>query len=222
MARLIKFVGSKESVLDDCLAHLYPSGVRGGRFLDLMCGSGTVGLAVAALGLADEVHLCDASPHLTGLLRAVREHPGLVEVLVRRKAAEYNRADSGGREAMYYAWRSQVNGGGAEVPMAAILLLLNRTGFNGLYRVNGDGLLNVSWGKRADASEDAAVLGVWDAHRAMRRTRTEVHHVDFTVAPDPGPGDVVFADPPYDEQFQRYGPWWGPEDLTRLAAHLRR
>ncbi|MBW3620165.1 MAG: class I SAM-dependent methyltransferase [Actinobacteria bacterium] len=61
---------------------------RLGRVLDVGCGTGYLGLGLAAAGQASELHLCDLSP---GMLDRARDHAaalGVDAVLVRATAAE--------------------------------------------------------------------------------------------------------------------------------------
>lgn len=77
---------------------------------------------------------------------------------------------------------------------AARVIYLNRTCFNGIYRVNLRGVFNVPVGTRS-----AVVLPTDDfAALAERLKRAEVRLSDFQpVIAEAREGDVVYADPPY-------------------------
>ncbi len=77
---------------------------------------------------------------------------------------------------------------------AARFIYLNRTCFNGLYRVNRQGVFNVPVGTKTDV-----LLGSDDFSAVSRALRdVELRALDFeeivSIASD---GDFVFADPPY-------------------------
>jgi DNA adenine methylase len=85
---------------------------------------------------------------------------------------------------------------GDRLEEAALLLYLNRTCYNGLYRENGDGGFNVPIGRYADPDWVQA-----DRIRAAGEalTGTEVRNGDFSYVLDVAdPGDLVYFDPPYE------------------------
>jgi DNA adenine methylase len=108
---------------------------------------------------------------------------------------------------------------------AVRLLYLNRTAFNGIYRVNRDGQFNVPFGcKPGTVVCDEDLLR--NASNALRNRNLAVR--DFEDAIDASrKGDLVYADPPYTTKhnnngFRRYNEiifsW---EDQIRLASACR-
>lgn len=90
---------------------------------------------------------------------------------------------------------------------AARLIFLNKTCFNGLYRVNKQGLFNVPYGKGKSNFLNEIVLH--DAHIYLQET--EIFYADYlnTLNEFAEKGDFVFLDPPYypiakNSDFQRY------------------
>lgn len=89
---------------------------------------------------------------------------------------------------------------------AARFIFLNRTCFNGLYRVNKKGKFNVPWGKYLNPSIVQKDL-LLDFSNKLQNT--VILNVDFEAAvASAKPGDLVYFDPPYipiDEQsFTKY------------------
>jgi DNA adenine methylase len=81
------------------------------------------------------------------------------------------------------------------VECAARFIYLNKTCFNGLYRVNKEGEFNVPVGsyKNPQICDRAAILAASEALQGKTITRA-----DFDISLIyPEPGDFVFADPPY-------------------------
>jgi DNA adenine methylase len=76
--------------------------------------------------------------------------------------------------------------------IAASMLFLNKTGFNGLYRVNQSGEFNVPWGKRSWEPD-------YENLRAVARALRDVLILcrPFDLGGLPEHGDVVYYDPPY-------------------------
>jgi DNA adenine methylase len=94
----------------------------------------------------------------------------------------------------YYKIRSQFNLTDP-VEIAARFIYLNKTCFNGLYRVNRKGEFNVPMGtykNPAIVQED--ILG--ECSRAL--SNVTILHQSFEVI-TPTPDDFVYLDPPYDE-----------------------
>jgi DNA adenine methylase len=123
----------------------------------------------------------------------------------------------------YYDVRDQQPKCAAE--RAARVIYLNRTCFNGIYRVNRLGEFNVPKGTR-----DSVVLGSDDFAQASRLLRrAELRVADFEVlVNDAKRADLIFADPPYTVRhnlngFIKYNEkLFSWDDQVRLAAGLAR
>lgn len=137
--------------------------------------------------------LNDMNHELVTTYTVVRDH--LEELLARLEvlSAEYLGGDEEARSTYYYAVRDEQRS--APVEVAARLIFLNKTCFNGLYRVNRQGRFNVPHGRyRKPAILDRPNLEA--ASRALQNT--EVTHGDFEAAcADAAPGDFVYFDPPF-------------------------
>lgn len=81
------------------------------------------------------------------------------------------------------------------VQRAARMMYLNRTCFNGLYRVNKKGQFNVPWGKYKNP-KILDVENVLACHRALQNASLFCGSY-AKVIPEAVPGDVVYFDPPY-------------------------
>ena len=82
--------------------------------------------------------------------------------------------------------------------LAAMLIFLNRTGFNGLFRLNRSGGFNVPAGRYTNPAHlrrGASPLGRRGA-RARPGVTIELQPFDRTLA-EAGAGDFVYCDPPY-------------------------
>lgn len=81
------------------------------------------------------------------------------------------------------------------IPRAARFIYLNKTGFNGLWRVNAKGQYNVPWGQLKNPT-------IFDARQlrqvSERLNGAEITHLNFSNAvSQTESGDVVYFDPPY-------------------------
>lgn len=137
--------------------------------------------------------LNDANQDLIETFAVLRDDPaGLVGELG-GLAAGYLAGDPEQRRAFYYAVRA--TSPGAPLGRAARFIFLNRTCYNGLFRVNASGGFNVPHGRyRNPRILDEALLA--GASRALQGA--ELRCEDFaTVCADARPGDFVYLDPPY-------------------------
>ncbi|HMO83511.1 MAG TPA: Dam family site-specific DNA-(adenine-N6)-methyltransferase [Lacipirellulaceae bacterium] len=123
----------------------------------------------------------------------------------------------------YYQVRKAVPSNAVE--RAARLLYLNRTCFNGMYRVNRRGEFNVPKGVKT-----AVLLDTDDfAAAATLLRRAQLRTMDFeNLIDEADRGDFVFADPPYvvghnNNGFIKYNEQlFGWKDQIRLANALKR
>lgn len=110
-------------------------------------------------------------------------------------------------EIFYYALRALDSNKLSNIEKAARLIYLNKTCFNGLYRVNKKGHYNVPYGKRSSEFLNEGTLR--DA--SIFLNETTIVHSDYksTLEKYAKKGDFIFLDPPYypigkNSDFQRY------------------
>jgi DNA adenine methylase len=111
---------------------------------------------------------------------------------------------------------------------AARMIMLNRAGFNGLYRLNRSGMFNVPWGKNAkmEIFIDPAVLKA--ASVALNERPTTIVCCDFADATRRVRlGDATYADPPFAPvkagSFVSYtAGGFGDDDQARVAKWFTR
>lgn len=108
------------------------------------------------------------------------------------------------------------------VEIAARFIYLNKTGYNGMYRVNSKGYFNVPWNKKNkvklyDRDNIEAIS------KFLKKNKVKICCGDFEkVLEEAKPGDFVYLDPPYDllndQTFDSYtkDPF-GKEGQIRLA-----
>lgn len=114
---------------------------------------------------------------------------------------------------------------------AAEFIYLNKTCWNGLYRVNASGKFNVPYGRpKSDCLVDEENLRVCST--LLKVPGISVHCWDFeNVTSQARPGDFVFLDPPYVTGHRNNGfidynevlfSWEDQERLAQVARWLRR
>lgn len=159
--------------------------------------------------------LNDVNEELMAAYQAVRDVPYLlIEALKLHKEAH--------SKDYYYQVRSQVLGPDASVvERAARLIYLNKTCYNGLYRVNRRGQFNVPIGRYSNPTivDEEVILR---ASRAL--AGADLFSMDFELFlhAHVKPGDFVYLDPPYValggySDFNRYSPTqFRADDQKRL------
>ncbi|WP_123533650.1 DNA adenine methylase [Halosimplex salinum] len=207
---VLKWAGGKRQLLDALYARFPETFDRyhepffggGAVFFDLEPAAATVN---------------DTNPRLVNFYEQVRDRP---EALIARLrefrdpeadpdpelafAEETRRGKA--VEQYYYQQRARFNerayadawpdDEGDRLEEAALLLYLNRTCYNGLYRENSDGGFNVPIGRYADPDWVQAER-VRAAARAL--AGTELRNGDFSYVLDAAEaGDLVYFDPPYE------------------------
>jgi len=130
----LKWAGGKSRLLPILRQYLPKAGFH--RYIEPFLGGGAfffdTAPRVAILG--------DSNPELIKCYEAVRDIPG--EVIRALQGMRVSESD-------FYEIRSQKPGGLPAAPRAARFIYLNKTCYNGLYRVNKKGEFNTTFGKYA-------------------------------------------------------------------------
>jgi len=228
----LKWAGGKRQLLP-VLRTYYPAVITG--YLEPFLGSGAVFFDLWAAGrLAGcPVTLSDENPDLVGCYLRVRDAVEAVIAELTRLEAGHT---AGGRD-FYYEIRDRhfnpqraawaVAGGDAAaypVDLAAALIYLNRTGYNGLFRLNKRGGYNVPAGRYVNPRiVDTRRLHA--AAAALNAPGVALYRRPFDeTAAAARPGDFVYFDPPYaplgrTANFRHYtARGFGDDDQARLQA----
>jgi len=194
----LKWAGGKRQLLRELRAR-YPQDFR--RYIEPFVGSGAVFFDLHGSGLLQgrSAWLLDDNADLIGCYQMLRDDAEAVIAGLEKLAAGHRARG----DAHYYEIRderfnpSRMAGGVYTPELAAMLIYLNRTGFNGLFRLNRRGEFNVPAGRYAnprlcDAEHLRAVAAV------LRHPGVIVERGSFErPLADAGEGDFVYCDPPY-------------------------
>jgi DNA adenine methylase len=228
----LKWVGGKRQLLP-VLRQYYPATV--GRYVEPFVGSGAVFFDLLDRGRLNGhgAVLADANADLIGCYERVSGSVGQVLSVLESLAEDHARR---GRECylqvrderfnpLRAAWRANGSAIASYSPeLAAMLIYLNRTGYNGLFRLNASGEFNVPPG-RYDRPRifDRALLTT--VSQALSAPNIRLEHAPFDrVLETAEAGDFVYFDPPYaplsaTANFRGYtGRGFGDADQERLQA----
>ncbi|NJD63929.1 MAG: Dam family site-specific DNA-(adenine-N6)-methyltransferase [Chloroflexi bacterium] len=216
MARpFLKWAGGKGKLASTILAAAPPAMAR---YIEPFAGAGAVFFAVEEARPGTPALLADANAGLIETYTVLRDELAALDGALAALAAEYAASDGEERSAMYYRVRASAPQSPAE--RAARFIFLNRTCYNGLFRVNASGGFNVPHGRYKNPRiHDAGLLAACSA--ALQRAELRV--ADFAgICEEARPGDFVYLDPPYQPlsataSFTSYTQAdFGPADQLRL------
>ena len=155
--------------------------------------------------------LSDIDQDLVTTYAGVRDDPeGVIAVLARHEVAH--------SKPHYLETRKRPAKSMSQPERAARFIYLNKASYNGMYRVNfkGDFNADISSDPSPNIRDPSVVLA---ASRALRDAHLAAS--DFADI-SPNRGDFVYADPPYDGGYARYGHnIFTDEDHRRLAAAIK-
>ena len=196
----VKWAGGKTQILD-YIRMKYPPGFGKTitKYAEPFVGSGAVLFDILGSYKLDQVFISDINQELIVAYRTIRDN---VEALVSRLTAiekDYLSSDKGRRTDIYYYNRDRYNALKSSADeteeIAALFIFLNKTCYNGLYRVNSKGSFNVPQGVYKNPRICDA-----DNLRAVSETLQNVHIIcgDYRES-DAFIEKNVFAyfDPPY-------------------------
>ncbi len=177
---ILKWAGGKTQLI----AHLLPFvPERFGTYIEPFVGGGALFFALQPV----RAILSDSNPELVNLYRQVASN---VDAVIDCLKCYRNTRDD------YYEVRSQDWQRLAPFEAAARMIYLNRTCFNGLYRVNRKGEFNVPYGRYSNP-RICDEVNLRAASEVLKRA--DILCGDFAEVLDvrAQPGDFVFLDPPY-------------------------
>ena len=201
----LKWAGGKRQLLP-ALREFYPGDF--GAYHEPFLGSGAVFFNLAETGALKpgRVRLTDVNSDLVGCWLQLRNNWKQVVQALRKLQADYHAAPRD----HYYSVRNEfnplreaiMNGSGPHAEkysplLAAMFIYLNRTGYNGLFRLNSSGLFNVPRGKYKNpkiCDEDNLRL----VSSRLSELSASIKQESFSKVVDSAQeGDFIYFDPPY-------------------------
>lgn len=183
----IKWVGGKRQLIAQ-FQELFPKNFN--NYHEPFLGGGAVFFNIQK----KQSFLSDVNGDLINLYQVVQNHPQeLIAFLELQEISKerFLEIRAWDREEKYLKKYSHIERAGR-------FIYLNRLGFNGLYRVNGQGHFNVPFGKyeNPDIVQRDNILA---ASELLRKTEANIKHQSFEeVLLHAQKWDFVYFDPPYD------------------------
>ena len=193
----LKWAGGKASLLPQMRPH-FPKQFN--RYHEPFLGGGAVFFrCVPQWGRP--AFLSDLNAELINFYRVLRDDVESLLTEVRALNEMYLQASEEERKILYYTWRNADREPDFQqwslLKRAVRFYFLNRTAFNGLYRINQRGLFNVPWGGyKRPALYRPQVLR--SAAQVLQRFTVFLEDISFEIVLENAQsGDFVYLDPPY-------------------------
>lgn len=235
----LKWAGGKRQLLDQFKKFFPKELSRDGGikyFYEPFLGSGAVFFWVAQHCSIKKAYLNELNPEIYLCYIAIKRNAKAVIATLKNYESKYKSSSDKEREELYYETREEYNSSRPQINFkkyssnispkrVAMTIFLNRTCFNGLYRVNSKGNFNVPFGRYNNPL-------ICDAENLKKVSKllqnVEISNDDFSVVEKKLKEDsFVYFDPPYKPvsetaSFTAYSAdSFGDKDQERLAELVK-
>jgi DNA adenine methylase len=186
---IVKWVGGKGQLLNQ-LEPLFPKNFN--NYFEPFLGGGAVFFHLKP----SRAHLNDLNQKLISALESIQMNPEGVINILENLQDEFNSRDISEQKNLFYFLRNKFNfEKNHKLEKAAILIFLNKTCFNGMYRENSRGEFNTPFGsyKNPTILDEPNILAVSDALKNVRLTSQSFEG----AVEDAKKTDFIYFDPPY-------------------------
>ena len=224
---VLKWVGGKRQLIPD-IREFYKD-LSPNKYVEPFFGGGAVYFDILnTLGLEhkETAIINDVNQDLIDMYRNIKSNTEELIKCCNSLEKDYKKYD-------YYFIREKFNGVDSNkskidryegIERSAALIVINRTCFNGLYRVNSKGLFNVPKGRY----KNPTILDVENLYK-LSSLLPKVENIrcqEFDAIKDIKKGDLVYFDPPYHplnetSSFTSYSGAFGREEQIRLRDYFQ-
>ena len=216
----VKWAGGKKQLLAK-LFELIPADFN--RYFEPFLGGGALFFyLISHKSRPFTAYLSDINSELINSYLAVKQDVDKLIELLRQHEIEYKEHPS----KYYYQLRKDLKRQNSTA-RAARFIALNRTCYNGLYRVNSQGLFNVPWGKYSDP-QICNSKNLRSVSLAFQYTEASINLSSYNeILEKTKEGDFIYLDPPYNPTsstayFTKYtNIGFSSKDQEELAAIFR-
>ena len=178
---ILKWAGGKRQLISELIPRVPESFVA---YHEFFLVGGALFFELYNQGRVEEAVLSDLNPELMNVYSVVKQRP--YELIEELKSGKY-----ANDEVVFYKIRAEQPLG--EIERAARFIYLNKTAYNGLYRVNSSGKFNVPFGryKNPRISDDSGLLAASEALSCAKLL------CGFSEIINRAKNDFAYFDPPY-------------------------
>jgi len=215
---LLKWAGGKRHIAGE-LFKSFPEDWNEGRYFEPFIGGAAMFLHLKPL----QAKISDLNPRLVGFYTHVKSRPTELLEFIDGLIESFESKPEDSKNDYYLNLRKKFNASSPEsLESAALLYVINKLCFNGLYRENSKGVFNVPFGWKKKFPEFPHD-DFFEASKTF--SDTEISNQDFGNAVESAvAGDFVYFDPPYipvkaTSNFTSYSSsGFGVKDQMRLAS----
>ncbi|PMC68245.1 N-6 DNA methylase [Fusobacterium nucleatum] len=197
----IKWVGGKGQLLSE-INKLYPVelGKNINKYAEIFVGGGAVLFDILSKYKLDEVYISDKNLELINTYKSIRDNVDILIKSLKEMEEQYIPLDNENRKDYYYKKREEynslkINSEVNNIEKAVLFIFLNKTCFNGLYRVNKKGEFNVPMGayKKPKICDEENLKNV-----SLTLRNVKIVYADYRKSEKFIDGKTfVYIDPPY-------------------------
>ncbi|MCS6967004.1 MAG: DNA adenine methylase [Cytophagales bacterium] len=203
----LKWAGGKSQLLEQ-FENYYPNELRKGiikNYVEPFLGGGALFFAVAQRYKIQNAYLSDINKDLILTYQVIQQRPDDLLNFLEQYQKDYDQTKQEKRNELFLAVRKHFNLQRFEInykelsdnwiPRAAQFIFLNKTCFNGLFRLNSKGEFNVPYGKYKNVIifDECNILAV-----SKVLQRAEIKQADYPSCFDKvNENTFVYFDPPY-------------------------
>jgi len=197
----LKWAGGKGQLINQIKEFLPPEIVAAkkvDKYFEPFLGGGAVFFWLSKEYQIKKSYLYDINPEIISAFQIVRDSVTQLISKLKKLQNDYISLSNLNREKFYYDCRDDYNRlikSNKSIERAALLIFLNKTGFNGLFRVNSQGLFNVPFGRYDNPTicDGENLLAVSEA---LENTEIECKDFGYCLG-KVDKNSLVYFDPPY-------------------------
>lgn len=181
----VKWAGGKKQLLAQFKPY-FPKRIN--RYFDPFVGGGAIAFYIIKHYKPKEIFISDINEELINAYEVIRDEPEKLIKLLKKYKKNHNKE-------YYYKIRALSPKTLSKIERAGRFIYLNKTCFNGLYRVNSKDGFNVPIG----SSKNPLICPEHDLReisKLLKNARIEVRQF-YEIEKDVRKGDFVYFDPPY-------------------------
>ena len=225
----LKWAGGKGQLIDE-IEKFYPFDKKINKYAEPFIGGGAVLFDILNKFELEKIYISDVNKELVNCYVAIKENAHELIKKLKKLEDEFLVRGKEDRKIYYYEKREKFNklkleNNNEKINRAALMIFLNRTCFNGLYRVNKKGLFNVPMGdyKNPKICDEENLINVSNKLRNV-----DIIYGDYKKSYDfIDKNTFVYFDPPYrplnqTSSFTSYTEYiFGDKEQIELSEYFR-
>lgn len=215
MDPILRWAGGKRQLLDELQRLITPKLVSDNRYFEPFIGGGSIAFSLEY----DKTTISDYNEDLINVYRTIKNKPNKLIQKLKIHQENHNKE-------YFYKIRAldrdvETYRKLCDIEKAARIIYLNKTCYNGLYRVNSKGFFNVPIGRSSNVPDIVMEDKILNLSVYLNKDDVKILNGDFELAVvGAKEGDVIYFDPPYDydeDGFKAYvKTGFNHNDLIRL------